>query len=123
MMTPVNRSTLAVPRAGDVWYAFLDPIPGHEQGGNRPVIVVSAEWFNDSTGSKLVVVVPLARTDKSYPTHVHISRDQANLRSDSWAMCEQVRALSFEQFKKKRGRVAEETLATLRTIITQILTE
>ncbi|HEV2072172.1 MAG TPA: type II toxin-antitoxin system PemK/MazF family toxin [Thermomicrobiales bacterium] len=119
----MDSSTSAVPRAGDVWYAFLDPILGHEQGGNRPVIVVSAEWFNDSTGSKLVIVVPLTRTNKSYPTHVHIDRDQANLRSDSWAMCEQVRALSFERFKKKRGRVAEETLAMLRMIVTQILTE
>ena len=122
-MKPVNNSTSAAPRAGEVWYAFLDPILGHEQGGNRPVIVVSAEWFNDSTGNKLVIVVPLTRTDKSYPTHVHINRDQANLRSDSWAMCEQVRAVSYERFKKKRGQVAEETLATLRMIITQILTE
>jgi mRNA interferase MazF len=110
-----------MPRAGEVWYAYLDPILGHEQGGNRPVVVVSANWFNNATGSKLVVVVPLTTTDKPYPTHVLITASEAQLSVDSWAMCEQIRAVSFERFKKLRGTLSEQTLSTLRTMATRIL--
>jgi mRNA interferase MazF len=109
------------PRAGEVWYAYLDPTRGHEQGGNRPVAVVSADWFNTATGSKLVLVVPLTTTDKPYPTHVFVRAREANLSVDSWAMCEQIRAVSVERFMKLRGSLADETLATLRTVITRIL--
>jgi mRNA interferase MazF len=110
-----------MPRAGEVWYAYLDPTLGHAQGGNRPVVVVSANWFNNATGSKLVVVVPLTITHKPYPTHVLITASEAQLSVDSWAMCEQIRAVSFERFKKLRGTLSEQTLSTLRTMATRIL--
>lgn len=117
----MNSAPARMPRAGEIWYAYLDPILGHEQGGNRPVVVVSADWFNDATGSKLVVVVPLTTTDKPYPTHVLITAAEAQLRVDSWAMCEQIRAVSFERFKKVRGTVSTQTLSALRIMVTRIL--
>lgn len=117
----MGEAPRTAPRAGEVWYAFLDPTLGHEQSGNRPVVVISANWFNSATDSRLVLVIPLTRTDKPYPTHVPISANEANLSTDSWAMCEQIRAVSFERFKKQRGSVTEATLDTLRAIVTRIL--
>lgn len=122
-MMPVNESPEMMPQTGEVWYAWLDPIHGHEQGGNRPVVVVSAKWFNAATGSKLVVIVPLTSTEKNYPTHVLVRATEANLRTDSWAMCEQIRAVSFERFKKKRGNLSTGTLSTIRSIVSRILTD
>jgi len=41
---------------GDIYNARLDPIEGSEQGGNRPVIIVSRQAINAS--SSLVIAVP-----------------------------------------------------------------
>lgn len=115
-----NDRPAQMPRTGEVWSAYLDPVRGHEQGGNRPIVVVSANWFNIATSSKLIVAVPLTSTDKPYFTHIHVSRE-AGLRVDSWAMCEQIRAVSFERFKKKHGDVPAETLEAIRAVVVRIL--
>lgn len=119
----VNSRGRAEPRAGEVWDIYLDPTRGHEQGGNRPAVVVSADWFNLSTENKLVLIVPITTTDKPYPTHILVEAESANLRYESWAMCEQIRAVSYERFKKNRGRLSEETLALIRRTISRIMRE
>lgn len=109
------------PRAGEVWIAYLDPAVGHEQRGNRPVVVVSANWFNDTTGGTLVMAVPITTTRKPYLTRIPIHVPEANLTRESWAMCEQARTLSSERFKRKRGDVSDETLIAIRTVIARML--
>jgi len=43
-----------MPERGDVWLAALDPVGPSEQGGTRPVLVVSTdvvdEWLRRFTG-------------------------------------------------------------------------
>jgi mRNA interferase ChpB len=42
---------------GDIYMVSLDPTLGHEQSGQRPVLVVSPTKFNEAT--KLPVVLPI----------------------------------------------------------------
>ncbi len=49
---------------GDVYNARLDPIEGSEQGGNRPVIIVSRNAINVS--SSFVIAVPWSLYKPSY---------------------------------------------------------
>lgn len=42
---------------GDIYMVSLDPTLGHEQRGQRPVLVVSPTKFNEAT--KLPVVLPI----------------------------------------------------------------
>jgi mRNA interferase ChpB len=44
-------------KRGDIYLVSLDPTLGHEQRGQRPVLVVSPTEFNDAT--KLPVVLPI----------------------------------------------------------------
>lgn len=44
-------------KRGDIYLVSLDPGAGHEQGGNRPVLVVSPAEFNEAT--RLPVVLPI----------------------------------------------------------------
>ena len=37
-------------KQGDIYYVSLDPVRGHEQSSERPVIVVSPRQYNDKTG-------------------------------------------------------------------------
>ena len=44
-------------KRGDIYLVSLDPTLGHEQQGQRPVLVVSPTTFNEAT--KLPVVLPI----------------------------------------------------------------
>ncbi len=53
-----------MPHRGEVWWADLNPIMGHEQAGFRPVLVVSDDRCNRLG---LVLGVPLTTRDKLSP--------------------------------------------------------
>lgn len=42
---------------GEIWKVDLDPVAGHEQRGNRPVIIVSTKPFNDTTDTPIVLPI------------------------------------------------------------------
>jgi mRNA interferase ChpB len=44
-------------KRGDIYMVALDPALGREQQGHRPVLIISANAFNDAT--KLPVVLPI----------------------------------------------------------------
>ncbi len=44
-------------KRGDIYMVSLDPMLGHEQQGQRPVVIVSPTAFNEAT--KLPVVLPI----------------------------------------------------------------
>jgi mRNA interferase MazF len=83
-------------RRGEVWLADLDPARGREQTGQRPVLVVSADPFNQSRAG-LVIVVPCTTRGRGIPTHVELRPPEGGLREVSFAMCEQLRALAADR--------------------------
>lgn len=58
------------PKRGDVIRIDFDPVKGHEQGGNRPALVLSADDYNRVVG--LAIVVPITSQAKGYPFEVSI---------------------------------------------------
>ena len=97
---------------GDVVWADPDPTRGSEQAKPRPFIVVSVDQLNRSPLG-LSLVVPLTRTDFSNALHVEIKPPDGGLREKSFAMPEQLRALSHERVSKRPGEVRPPTLAEL----------
>ena len=83
-------------RRGDVWLADLEPARGREQTGERPVLVVSTDPFNQGR-SGLVVAVPFTTRRRGLPIHVEVRPPDGGLRDVSFAMCEQVRSLAVER--------------------------
>ncbi len=91
---------------GDVYEALLDPTKGSEQGGTRPVVIVSRDAIN--INSPIVVIVPLSKREnhpRIYPSQVEIRSGNGNLSKDSVAMGEQVRAISKERLTKVIGHL------------------
>jgi mRNA interferase MazF len=66
-MTP---SPVYSPRRGDLVWLNFDPQVGHEQGGQRPAIVISPDEYNRTTG--LAIVCPITRQAKGYDHEVTI---------------------------------------------------
>jgi mRNA interferase MazF len=87
-------------RRGEVWLADLHPSRGHEQRGQRPVLVVSADPFNQSPAG-LVIAVPLTTRKRGIPTHIEVRPPDGGLRDPSFAMCEQIRALAADRLASR----------------------
>jgi mRNA interferase MazF len=90
---------------GEIYQANLDPVSGSEQGGTRPVLIVSRNALN--ANAPIGIVVPLtSRENKKrlYPTHVEIPAGESGLSKDSVALCERVRAISKNRLTKRIGQ-------------------
>jgi mRNA interferase MazF len=97
---------------GELYQANLDPISGSEQGGTRPVLIVSRDALN--ANAPIVIVVPLtSRENKKrlYPTHVEIPAGEAGLSKNSVALCEQVRAISKNRLTKRIGQMSSHRIS------------
>jgi mRNA interferase MazF len=90
-----------------VW-AELNPIIGHEQAGQRPVVVLSHDVFNDRSGTVIAVAVSSQEPRAGFPLAIEIT--SAKLPKRSWVRISQVRTLSVGRLGRKLGRIAPEEL-------------
>ena len=99
-----------MPERGEVWLAILDPVGPGEQGGTRPVIVVSTNAFN-AWPVGLVIVVPLTPRDRGFAHHVAVAG--GGLDRPSFAMPEYVRSVAQLRLQRRLGATEHSTLATI----------
>ena len=80
---------------GEIRWADLNPVRGHEQGGTRPVVIISQDVFNERSGT----VIAMALTSQSQKAGFPLTLDlkSANLPKRSWVKISQVRTLSAER--------------------------
>ena len=97
---------------GQIWWAYLGEGVGREQGGRRPVVVVSAHDYNDSVDA-LAIVMPLTKVRRGWPNHVKAQGD-LGIRVESWIMTEQVRAVSRDRLKKHSGSISQASFDRLK---------
>jgi mRNA interferase MazF len=102
--------TVADPSRGDVWLTDLDPTFGHEQGGRRPVLVVSVDPFNTGPAG-LTVVAPITSTVRPVPLHVHVTPPEGGLRMPSAILCDAVRSIDRRRLVACWGVVTPATMA------------
>lgn len=98
--------------SGDVLLCDLNPVAGREQGGIRPVVVVSHQRYAVIPG--LFLAVPLTSRDRGLDHHIEVPADDATgLKRVSYAMTEQVRVMSDQRAGRRLGRVSSETLTAI----------
>jgi mRNA interferase MazF len=93
---------------GDILWAELNPVVGHEQAGQRPVVVLSHDVFNDRSGTVIAVALSSQEPRAGYPLALEITT--AKLPKRSWVKISQVRTLSVERLGRKLGRISPEEL-------------
>lgn len=99
------------PKRGELYLADLDPIVGHEQGGQRPFLVISILAVNKSPVG-LAIGLPVTTNPRDRTLRVRIDPTHSGLSRVSYAMPEMVRSVSTERFGARLGRVPSETLET-----------
>jgi mRNA interferase MazF len=101
-------------KRGEIYDARLEPVEGSEQGGTRPVIVVSRDVINFYSPVVLAVPCTTYRPQKTiYPTQVLIQSPNGGLNKDSLAMADQVRVLSKTRLIQLRGTLNQEIIQQL----------
>ena len=94
---------------GEIYYAALDPVYGHEQGGTRPVLVLQNDVGNFYSPT-LIVTAATRRTFKkpSQPTHVVL--DDAEGLAPSLFMLEVIRTIDKRRVRSYVGKLTEEQM-------------
>lgn len=96
---------------GQVYFALLDPVLGCEQGGRRPVVVVSNNLGNRH--SSTVIAAPVTTGAKAkLPTHVALG-GIGGLAERSIALCEQVRTVDKRRLGRRIGRMSAQSMALI----------
>jgi mRNA-degrading endonuclease toxin of MazEF toxin-antitoxin module len=78
---------------GDIYLVSLDPIEGHEQGGRRPVVIISADAFNRAT--RMPVVLPITRGG-NFARRRGMAVELSGLKTTGIVRCDQPRSLDLE---------------------------
>ena len=93
---------------GEIRWADLNPVRGHEQAGLRPVLILSHNVFNERSGTVIAVALTSQPQRAGFPLTHELSASK--LQKQSWIKISQIRTLSVERIGKKLGVVTPEDL-------------
>lgn len=109
-----------MPSRGELWFADLESVKGHEQGGQRPVLIFSVDLFNNGP-STLVVVIPLTTKNRNIPFHIEINPPEGSLDRASCIMCDHIRSISRNRLINRLGKISENTMFEVAEKVTILL--
>ena len=104
---------------GEIRWADLNPVRGHEQAGRRPVLVVSHDVFNERSGTVIAVAMTSQEPKAGFP--VTLESRAAGLVKRSWVKISQIRTLSVDRIGQRLARASEEELARVVDGLNEIL--
>ena len=96
---------------GDIRWANLNPVRGHEQAGKRPVVVLSHDVFNERSGTVIAAALTSQGPRAGFPLTLQLRAP--GLPRRSWVKISQVRTLSVERIGGRLARASEEELAAV----------
>lgn len=98
-------------KRGDIFYADLNPVIGSEQGGTRPVLIISNDIGNRHSPTVIVAAITSrVHTKAKLPTHTAVN-DFEGLDRDSIVLLEQIRTVDKKRLKQYMGMMPAETMA------------
>jgi mRNA interferase MazF len=96
---------------GDVHWADLNPVVGSEQGGLRPVLILSQNVFNERSGTVIAVAITSQPQRAGFPLTLELT--DSKLPKQSWVKISQIRTLSSKRIGNKLARATDEELAAI----------
>ncbi len=94
---------------GEIWQADLNPYKGSEQGGFRPVVILSGNLLNRYL--PVVITAPLTTKIKKYKGNPILKPSEANgLNNESELLVFHIRYISKDRLVKKIGKIKSHEL-------------
>ena len=98
-------------KRGDIFYAELNPVVGSEQGGTRPVLIISNDIGNRHSPTVIIAAITSrVQTKSKLPTHT-AANDFEGLDKDSVVLLEQIHTVDKKRLKQHIGMMPNETMA------------
>lgn len=98
-------------RRGDIYYAELNPVVGSEQGGTRPVLIISNNMGNRHSPTVIIAAITSrVQTKSKLPTHTTVT-DYKGLDKDSIILLEQIRTIDKQRLKQHMGKIPADIMA------------
>ena len=91
---------------GEIRWADLNPVRGREQAGQRPVLILSQDVFNERSGTVIAVALTSQPQRAGFPLTLEVHAK--GLPKKSWVKISQIRTLAVEQIGKVIGRASPE---------------
>ncbi len=89
-------------------------VKGHEQGLQRPCVIIKS-----IPQLQLAVIVPCTSKEPkfSHYTIVKLLKGIGGLKTDSYVLCHQVRAISFDRIIGRVGTINDRDLLKIKTVL------
>jgi mRNA interferase MazF len=84
-------------------------VRGQEQAGQRPVLILSHDVFNERSGTVIVVALTSQPQRADFPLTLELAAK--TLPKRSWVKISQIRTLAIERMGKRIGRATPEEIA------------
>jgi mRNA interferase MazF len=94
---------------GEIRRADLNPTRGREQAGQRPVLILSQDVFNDRSGTVIAVALTSQPQRAGFPLTLELQT--RGLPKKSWVKISQIRTLAVERIGSRLGKISPEELA------------
>jgi|SRR5205823_5600135 len=93
-------------------------VKGHEQGNLRPCIIIKP-----FTILELAVIIPCTTKEppNSIYTIVKLSKGNGGLTMDSYALCHQIRVISFDRITSLRGKIDPTDFLKIKSVVIDML--
>jgi mRNA interferase MazF len=103
-----DYSPMRAIRRGDIVWADLNPAPGHEQSGARPVLVLSQDVFNER--SRTVIAVALTGREQRAGFPLTLEIEMRGLPKRPWVKISQIRTLAVDRLGDRIATAPPEVL-------------
>lgn len=110
-MTNSGANSNPEPQRGDILRVRLNPVEGSEQGGERPVLVLSPDIINQHSTVILVAALTTRKTDRVYPFEALMEPPEGGLTQRSKVMLLHVRSIDKQRILGYYGQVSAEVMA------------
>lgn len=95
----------------EIYYAELNPVIGSEQGGTRPVLIISNDIGNRHSPTVIIAAITSrVQTKAKLPTHTQVNNFEV-LDKDSIILLEQIRTIDKQRLKQHMGMMPDKIMA------------
>jgi mRNA interferase MazF len=94
---------------GEIRWAHLEAGRGHEQSGQRPVLILSHDVFNARSGTVIAVALTSQHPKAGFP--LTLESEATGLPKRSWIKISQIRTLSSERIGRRVARASDEEVS------------
>lgn len=95
----------------EIRWADLNPVRGREQSGQRPVLILSHDVFNERSGTVIAMALTSQEPRAGFPLALELKSPKLPKRS--WVKIGQIRTLSAERIGRRLARASEEEIASV----------